>query len=540
MAVSSKLHLLATAGAASTVSISGEIQFFTEALPSTTTLSAKLISDELSDFTLPGSGGSSATFQSVIDTLRQSGSSATLQGEANESRGSGTGATFQSTADSLRQSGSSATFQGQAAEATGADNTVEFGVTAEAFLTTSKDEGNTLQFGVTADAIVNRTVIVSAGNTLQFNSVAEREQDVVTSGNGLIIRGAELHSTTLEGDQGGEIELARKIFILNTPTVGPLTFASTSPADVGQTYRIEGVSDFNLTLIDEVMLNGTFPVETLQDFAYIERVTKIDGPAIAGDVVLSAGGLEIGSLNAETAGLPETTEIVNILADVPSNPEIERVVYEKFFLYNDSENQITVTLKEQSDPGDCTLFAIDPMNNSDIFSAARDLRPVDIPFSMFSSVPKTFILEPGDNRGVWLRVRLEGGSLVTSKRYQMKICEVIRTSENGGFGQQGFGQQDFGGSPDILAEQSRIITLIGRHAGGLGLVQPLSIRSSHPLTGGGNPLQFIELRGAKIVEELAFEPDPVTFRDQFYYNTRINQLFRKIQTVPAPVWKSAR
>ena len=42
-----------------------------------------------------------------------------------------------------------------------------------------------------------------------------------------------------------------------------------------------------------------------------------------------------------------------------------------------------------------------------------------------------------------------------------------------------------------------------------------------------NP-QAIELYGGKTVEMSHYEPDADTFRDEYYYNSRINRLFKKI------------
>lgn len=44
---------------------------------------------------------------------------------------------------------------------------------------------------------------------------------------------------------------------------------------------------------------------------------------------------------------------------------------------------------------------------------------------------------------------------------------------------------------------------------------------------GGNPHRFIELFGGEMVECLWYEPDPNTSRSEFYYNTRLNKIFRK-------------
>jgi hypothetical protein len=50
-----------------------------------------------------------------------------------------------------------------------------------------------------------------------------------------------------------------------------------------------------------------------------------------------------------------------------------------------------------------------------------------------------------------------------------------------------------------------------------------------PINVGGNPHRFIELVGGREVPLISYEPDPVTFRDKYYYNTRLNSLFLKVE-----------
>lgn len=51
-----------------------------------------------------------------------------------------------------------------------------------------------------------------------------------------------------------------------------------------------------------------------------------------------------------------------------------------------------------------------------------------------------------------------------------------------------------------------------------------------PASVGGNPLNFLELYGATMVEVTAFEPDPRTYRHEYYYNAAGNRLYRRIVT----------
>lgn len=47
---------------------------------------------------------------------------------------------------------------------------------------------------------------------------------------------------------------------------------------------------------------------------------------------------------------------------------------------------------------------------------------------------------------------------------------------------------------------------------------------------GQQNVRLVELNGGKIIEPTAFEPDPVSHRDEYYYNANTNTLFRRIWT----------
>ena len=42
------------------------------------------------------------------------------------------------------------------------------------------------------------------------------------------------------------------------------------------------------------------------------------------------------------------------------------------------------------------------------------------------------------------------------------------------------------------------------------------------------PAHWLELNGATIIEPTKFEPDPDTYRGDYYYNTTTNRLYKKI------------
>jgi len=43
-------------------------------------------------------------------------------------------------------------------------------------------------------------------------------------------------------------------------------------------------------------------------------------------------------------------------------------------------------------------------------------------------------------------------------------------------------------------------------------------------------IRFVELYKGKVLEPTAFEPDPVTCRDDYYYNAKTNLLYKRIIT----------
>lgn len=46
---------------------------------------------------------------------------------------------------------------------------------------------------------------------------------------------------------------------------------------------------------------------------------------------------------------------------------------------------------------------------------------------------------------------------------------------------------------------------------------------------GANPQRFIELAGGQEVFYNFFEPDANTWRDPYYYNTRLNVLYKNVE-----------
>jgi hypothetical protein len=69
------------------------------------------------------------------------------------------------------------------------------------------------------------------------------------------------------------------------------------------------------------------------------------------------------------------------------------------------------------------------------------------------------------------------------------------------------------------------------------LADIINRRYAMPVGTGSNPARYAELFGAREVPISFIEPDPVTFRSDYYYNSRHNRLYKRLRTEPKPVWK---
>ena len=72
----------------------------------------------------------------------------------------------------------------------------------------------------------------------------------------------------------------------------------------------------------------------------------------------------------------------------------------------------------------------------------------------------------------------------------------------------------------------------------IDFLSDLQSRRNIRKTGTDNVRQ-VELNGGKIIEPTAFEPDPLTHRDEYYYNAITNTLYRRIITRKATGIESA-
>lgn len=323
-----------------------------------------------------------------------------------------------------------------------------------------------------------------------------------------------LYSTVNDGNtEGGVIDLQTKLLTYNIITTSQLRMVSDSALDVDQQYLVEGVSPNHLRLTETITLTGTTVVTSLYYYVKIERITKMAGSVLVGDVAISDSARTLATLEANLNGV-EVTGLDTILYGIPGNPTKSKTYYEKFFIHNSGSSSISdLVISEYSDPDQDGTIAIDTTINGSMTSTSKTARPSGLNSNNFGLAKSVPTLAPGDYIGVWIRTAITAGTLISTKHYIVKLTY---------------------GAFEELAY------LIARHANGQVLEEIVGLRSASKPYGGGIPTNYIELLNGKMVEELFYEPDPSTFRDQYYYNTRLNRMYKKLNTSPQPVWKYIR
>lgn len=334
---------------------------------------------------------------------------------------------------------------------------------------------------------------------------------------GLIVHGAADHQEDdVSNFQGGAVDRAVKIFNVNLSQNVPITFISSSGLDVSQIYLVEGISPENIIITEQVRLSGTNNVDTSETFIKLYSITKQSGPILDGVVTVTSPTSTIGTLtDADSGGFStEITQLRSLLARATTNPTKKKIFYEKFFITNGTPETIsTLVIEEFIDPTGSASLAFDIEFNENSTSTNRLVRPGDVPIEEWFQLPKSITdFKSCDSIGVWLQVLAPRGSLIIDKPY------IIRMTVDG---------------------EVSYITLLQPKASARVLETVATTRYDHPL-GGGNPTRFIELVGGRFVPIMFYPPDPSTFRDEFYYNARLNRLYKKIGSKPSPVWKIVR
>jgi hypothetical protein len=377
----------------------------------------------------------------------------------------------------------------------------------------NRNAENNIEFDI--QAVIPTVFNLKANTTIEFDiEVSER---IGTIDAGIAIHASMFHQQETSEIQGGAIDLTKQIILSKLVQPTQVSFVSSSPIDINQVYAIEGIGVTGIVETEFLQLRGIVPVRTMREFVKLLRVVKQSGEPLCGNVTISNPHITVlaSLLNINSSGNGfETTSLQALTAGFIGVPNDDRIYYEKLFIRNSTLDTINnFTLMEFSDKEGCFDFAFDPTFNASTTSSNRTTRPGVIPVANFNSLPKTVVnFLPGDSLGVWLRIKIPAGSPTNQKTLIFKI---------------------------IADEVELLSSVITSESSAQLLSNVISHRASEAL-GGGLPLQFMELRGAHFVDQLFYEPDPVTFRSQFYYNTRINKLFKKINSRPRPVWKQVR
>ena len=335
----------------------------------------------------------------------------------------------------------------------------------------------------------------------------------------IVVHGATWHrKDNLAGPQGGSVELQRKMATGPIPVLGPIALMSSDPSDASQVYMVEGLGQNRAILTEQVQLTGTVPVYTTNSFSRLCKIIKVSGDFLIGNVTAFSGASVIGVMESalNTGTSLEIKELVNFLANTMGRATVDTAFYEKFFIRNDSGRTIsTLSVSEyQSDFKERILFASDTSYDDNSTSRNRLTKPGDLPPGDFLTDDSlTFMNMPaGSSIGIWLRLVIPAGEGTVLNGWKIRV---------------------------VADGVTQVIDLLHPEGSGGTGSRVFTERELHPI-GGGNPLRYIELKGGKFVQQQYWAPDPVTFRDQFYYNTRLNQLFKKINTSPVPVWKLVR
>lgn len=333
---------------------------------------------------------------------------------------------------------------------------------------------------------------------------------------GVALYGAANHVLNNNNTQGGAIDTRKRLFI-NGLTVekSQITLTSTSDSDIDQFYLIEGIGPTRLIESEIVELRGSVAVESTKLYCRITRIEKQSGSPLVGKITIAqSDGPTLGFLESSSLSEigTEDLSICGLLSNISGKATVLITYYEKFFVRNISDRPLTFTMTEVSDPDECILFAFDTALDSDSTSRNRVTRSGLVPAELHTSKPKSIDIGVGQSIGIWIKAIVPRGHSAFIKLWTVKISD---------------------------GTNEEFVNLIYPDGDMLFIPFTLGIRSEQPI-GGGNPTRYLELAGAKFVTESFYEPDPITFRDQFYYNVRINKLFKKINTKPAPVWKQIR
>ena len=153
----------------------------------------------------------------------------------------------------------------------------------------------------------------------------------------IVVYGSTYHRTNNDNEQGGDIDLSKKILTTNMTALDYVTLVSSSNDDVSQSYLIEGIAPYNLKITETMRLDGVDSVSTSKVFAQISRISKVSGTYLTGTVTVSHSGGTIGTITPGIIGSEglvvtgadstEILELIQVMSEVPSNPTYEKTIY---------------------------------------------------------------------------------------------------------------------------------------------------------------------------------------------------------------------
>ena len=339
----------------------------------------------------------------------------------------------------------------------------------------------------------------------------------------LTLFGSQYHAENDDDPQGGQIDLSKKIILTQLSSPDSIEISPINLADASQIYLVEGID------ITNRYNSETIPVGQTGDviFKRITKIAKISGPSITNNIIIR------GSVSQEIVGIfsskanssvnVETTTLVRLLHKAATSPTRDKNFFEKVYIYNldltpmgtatDPVTLSGVVLKEFLDKDERTAFAIELVINSDTSSVNRLNPPVGGTTGFQSASIDLPDIPTNSYLGLWVRMSRPKSSTEIFLDYTIRFVEDFETSD---------------------------FRLIINETPNTVLETAIDLRSQFPL-GGGNPLQFVELANGRVVPKLFYEPDPSSFRNEYYYNSRLNRLYRKLATRDFKVvWKFVR
>ncbi len=204
---------------------------------------------------------------------------------------------------------------------------------------------------------------------------------------------------------------------------GKLQYVGTNNADEGVTVTVYGRTPAGIIFSEEKDLSTSGVVVEGEDT--FERIMRVVSEPHSYDVVIrdSVGNIIV---NMESG----VNEVVRPFYNITSNPDAARTFYSKGFISN-THNLLAlldVVVSESEDPEGNITFALGNVLDSDETTDNRLTAPTGVGSDGFSSDPKTFTdnfgddnLEAGVNAPFYLKLDLEANHAATKTHYEITV-----------------------------------------------------------------------------------------------------------------------